>query len=136
MMYADYSYYTDSFGGSLIPETDWKRTAGIASSWMDSATFGRLTNGIPDEWENEVRNCCCELSEQVYSFVISSLSDDEDDAKLSSEKIGNYSITYRSDAEFFASFLHGSTAGFEDVAKSIISRYLGRTGLLYRGVYE
>ena len=43
MMYADYSYYTDNFGGSLIPETDWNRTAGIASSWMDSATFGRLT---------------------------------------------------------------------------------------------
>lgn len=132
MMYADYAYYTGTFGGTLVPATDWDRAAGFASDWMDAATFGRLTAGVPSEWETQVRRCCCEMAEQVHSHVFAGQS--TDDGKVSSETIGSYSVSYRSSAETISALLHGGTDGLEDVLYSIVRRYLGRTGLLYRGV--
>ncbi|MBQ9695776.1 MAG: hypothetical protein IJV58_05040 [Oscillospiraceae bacterium] len=133
-MYAEYSYYTGSFGGTLVPEDDWDRAAGSASDWMDAATFGRLTAGVPEEWETQVKRCCCEMAEQVYSLVLSSADTDVGSSALASEQIGEYSVSYRSPADRASALLDGSTAGLEDVLRSIVRRYLGRTGLLYRGV--
>lgn len=132
MMYADYSYYKDNFGGTRIPETDWNRAAGFVSDWMDAATFGRLTAGVPSEWETQVRRCCCEMAEQAYTYVFA--GQNTDGGEVSSETVGSYSVSYRSSAETVSALLHGGAGGLEDVLYSIAGRYLGRTGLLYRGV--
>lgn len=136
-MYADYSYYTGDFGGSIVPEESWQRAAGAASDWMDAATFGRLTEGIPEEWERQVRRCCCELAESYYSSAILpqlAAADSSTGQLISAETNSTYSVTYRSASEQAASLLHGSDAGLEDVLHSIAMKHLGRTGLLFRGV--
>ena len=41
MSYANYAYYTGTYGGSAIASADFTRLANIASAWIDRLTFGR-----------------------------------------------------------------------------------------------
>lgn len=136
-MLADYSYYTNDFGGSVVPAESWQHTAEAASDWMCAVTFGRLDADIPVKYERQIKRCCCEIAEQMYLLTQSAHggSDAADGSgALASEKNGEYSAEYRSPAETAAALLHGDTAGLNDVLQSIAGKHLGRTGLLYRGV--
>lgn len=46
MAYADYKFYTESFG-NVVPETDFPRLAERASGFVDTMTFDRLVDGLP-----------------------------------------------------------------------------------------
>lgn len=39
MAYIDYTYYTDTFGGTAIEETEFKRLAEIASDVIDGVAI-------------------------------------------------------------------------------------------------
>ena len=52
-----------------------------------------------------------------------------------SESIGAYSVSYASPTESISALLSGDASGLQDYLKSICMRYLGTTGLLYRGCY-
>ena len=134
-MYADYSYYSGTYGGTIVPEESWNCAAGKASDRIDAAVFGRLASGIPAEFETQIKRCCCELAELYYSNVLLPASENSSGQAISTETNNTYSVTYRSVADTSAAFLHGSSAGLEDLAQSIIMKHLGRTGLLFRGVY-
>lgn len=47
MAYADYKFYTESFG-NVVPETDFPRLAEKASDFVDTMTFDRLVDGLPE----------------------------------------------------------------------------------------
>lgn len=49
MAYADYEFYTTSYFGSVVPETDFPRLAEKASDFIDTMTFNRflLTTSLP-----------------------------------------------------------------------------------------
>ena len=138
MSYADFAYYSEVYGGSLIPQDKFSSLAEKASDRIDAATFGRLENGVPEEYEKNVKRCCCELAENIYNY--SALSDGSSIAgagSVASENIGKYSVTYRSGTEQISTIsaqLHGENSGLEDIYKNIIMRHLGRTGLLFRGI--
>ena len=134
-MYADYSYYAGTYGGTLVPETSWDAAAGKASDRMDAATFGRLVSGIPAESDTQVRRCCCELAELYYGSVMLPVSESSSGQMIGTETNSTYSVTYRSASETASALLYGSGAGFEDMAQNIIAKHLGCTGLLFRGVY-
>ena len=55
MAYADYEFYTTSYFGSAVPETDFPRLAERASDFVDTMTFDRLVDGLP---ENERSQKC------------------------------------------------------------------------------
>ena len=135
MSYADYTYYTGSYGGTLLSENEFDVCAGKASDRIDALTFGRLEDGVPDEYAEKVRRCCCELTESIYSST-SEDSGGNAGSAIASESNSKYSVSYRSPADIASSQLHGSSSGLEDVYFSIIRRHLGRTGLLYRGAEE
>ncbi|MBQ6169787.1 MAG: hypothetical protein IJK30_07520 [Ruminococcus sp.] len=137
MIYASYSYYSGTYGGSLIPEERFSYYSARASEYIDQQTFDRLVKGIPEELTDKVSSCCCELAENLYSFSAASSGSENNGGAVSgiaSEKIGQYSITYRSAAENISAMLNGSGAGLLDLLYSVISKHLGSTGLLYRGV--
>ena len=48
MSYADYAYYTDSYGGKAVSQEDFLRLAAKASAYLDNLTFGRAA-GNADE---------------------------------------------------------------------------------------
>lgn len=134
-MYADYHYYKQEFYGRLIPESDWKQSAEKASDYLDSATFGRLMQGIPVQYQRNIQRCCCELAESIFSYAESALQAETNQNGLkSSETIGAYSVSYRNRSDVIAGLLNGNSAGLEDILHRIVSKHLGRTGLLYRGV--
>jgi len=132
-MYADFTYYKELYYGQQIADADVFRTAAArASEYMDSVTFGRLESGVPEAFAEPVKKCCCALAEAFYlqQQAYTCASTDGTGAKKS-ETQHNYSVTYSTPAETLASLLNGRS--FSAYLYSICMRYLGRTGLLYRG---
>ena len=132
-MYADFTDYKDCYYGRQIADAEVFRTAAArASEYMDSVTFGRLESGVPEAFAEPVKKCCCALAEAFYlqQQAYTCASTDGTGAKKS-ETQHNYSVTYSTPAETLASLLNGKS--FSEYLYSLCLRYLGRTGLLYRG---
>ena len=72
MAYADYEFYTTSYFGSVVPETDFPRLAERASDFVDTMTFDRLVDGLPtnERSQNRVKNAVCSLTELMYQIEL------------------------------------------------------------------
>ena len=137
-MYADFTDYKEIYYGQQIADADVFRTAAArASEYMDSVTFGRLESGVPEAFAEPVKKCCCALAEAFYTYQMYGAGGSgsmTDSSRLKkSETNSKYSVTYGTPSEELAA-LFGSENSFFDYIRSICMRYLGRTGLLYRGV--
>ena len=135
MIYADFPYYQDFYCGTSITDAAAFRTAAArASEYLDSITFGRLQNGIPDAYTEQVKNCCCALSEAWALFLDakSGMLAGSNGSKTA-ETIGKYSVSYKAPADVAAAILDGNTAGLQSYLYRIYEQYLGRTGRLCRG---
>lgn len=98
MIYADYEFYTATYGGNQVQEADWTRTAREASAYIDQLTFGRLT-GHPERVTEEVQMAVCaaaEVAERYHAALTQSA------AGIASESVGGQSVTYRSSTELEA----------------------------------
>lgn len=113
MAYADYTYYSTEFLGNKVPETDFPRAAARASEYLDSITAGIITK--LQEIPEEVKKATCAIAEKEYSK--------EQGQEVVSESVGSYSVTYK-DAQ----------TPYEKELYNIAKRYLGHTGLMYRGI--
>lgn len=136
MVYADFPYYQDFFYGTAVTDAEIFRTAAArASDYLDSVTFGRLENGIPEAFVKQVKDCCCAIAEAfvIYQLYGSGFSGaGNSNQPKTSETQHNYSVSYATPADTLTALL-GSDSSFSDYVKSLAMRYLGRTGLLYRG---
>ena len=115
MIYADYTYYKDSYGGRTVSEEDFPRLAAKASAYIDRLTFGRAAENAADE---RLKKCCCELCDCL------TLTDGSGGMVKQSESVGSWSYTLAS--------------GTEGTSESVMARAVCRTWLpaewLYRGV--
>lgn len=130
-VYADFPYYQDFYCGTVFSDAAIFRTAAArASDYIDNVTFGRLVDGVPKPFAEPVKKCACALAEvfelqrQVY------ISTDGSGAKKSETQY-HYSVTYSTPTETLTALLSGKSVA--DYLYSICLRYLGRTGLMYRG---
>lgn len=116
MIYADYKFYTDSYGGKAVSAEDFPRLAAKASALIDRLTFGRAAEHADDE---RVKMCCCELCEGL------SLTDSNGGMIKQSESVGSWSYTL---------------TGSENASEGAFARAACRAWLpaewLYRGVYK
>lgn len=73
MAYADYEFYTTSYFGSVVPETDFTRLAERASDFVDTMTFDRLVDGLPtnERSQNRIKKAVCSLAELMYQIELS-----------------------------------------------------------------
>lgn len=124
MAYVDYGYYANEYGGKLIPEGDFGFAAEKAADMIKAAIFYR---NVPEIFLGNVRRCCCELAEIMYKNTLDNA--DNGGGAVASEKIGEYSVTYRSNTELLQ-----SERERENICYGIIVRHLAHTGLLFRGV--
>ncbi len=90
-MYADYTYYQQSYRGEMIPAQEWPKMAAQADAFVDAITFGRLHHG----WTvtDSVKMACCAVAEEIFS------QQQEKSAKASaagirSENTDGYSVGY------------------------------------------
>lgn len=72
MAYADYEFYTTSFFGSVVPETDFPRLAERASDFVDTMTFDRLVDGLPtnERSQKRIKKAVCSLAELMYQIEL------------------------------------------------------------------
>lgn len=122
MAYATYDYYVEEFYGSSIPnEDDFLKAIKKAGAYLDSFTFGRISQENTEEYP-VIKDCACDMAETVYNMLGGSGNKRE----KKSESTDGYSVTYVTE----------STDGIstEYVLKnklySIVKMYLMNTGLL------
>lgn len=72
MAYADYEFYTTSYFGSVVPESDFPRLAERASDFVDTMTFDRLVDGLPtnERSQKRIKKAVCSLTELMYQIEL------------------------------------------------------------------
>ena len=126
MAYADFSFYKDIFKGLIITdETIFESVSERASDYINAATFGRINKNILSDIaiSDKIKRCCCALSEATFQFQSYSQG-----KKVQSESNGKYSVSYAVPS------VNESNAGL--LFKRECIKYLGDTGLMYRGVFN
>lgn len=133
-MYVTIDYYLNNFLGNrdpVIPDTEFKYWEKQASRELDHVTFDRLKDN-PNLVSDEVRDCMCELAEYLYQQDQYTRIESEDGTK-------GQLASYSNDGESASYDLSGQKDLYSASAKgpkiyNIISKYLSRTGLMYRGL--
>nr|DAD61020.1 MAG TPA: Head Tail Connector Protein [Caudoviricetes sp.] len=134
MAYADYTYYSGTYMGT-VSEEDFPRLAVRASSYLDYYTRDKAKDNAELD---AVKMCCCALVD-VYKLIETAkeLANKDMTAGLSSdaiqsETVGGYSRTMRSGGEGASSSLQAGLDAKKQLAATAME-YLASTGLLYRG---
>ncbi|MEE1448559.1 hypothetical protein [Faecalitalea cylindroides] len=133
-MYVNYSYYLDTYlvvREPLIEEKDFYYWEKQAERELDHVTFDRVRKD-KSLINESVMDCICELTEYLFkqSEYVQAISSDGIEGNLAS---------YSNDGESASFDLSGKKEMYSESSKSsriygIISKYLSRTGLMYRGL--
>lgn len=72
MAYVDFEFYTITYRGNVVPESDFERVAERASDFLDRITFDRLVDGLPDDEraKKKVQKAACAVSEKIYELEL------------------------------------------------------------------
>lgn len=122
-VYVDYKYYSDVFGGNLIPEVEFIRAATTASLYIDRFTYNRIKSD-PSSVAG-LQDCACDMAESVYKMLYLDAG-----AQKKSESIDGYSVSYvtaQQDGEDIRTTLTRNLY-------AIAALYLSGSGLLFAGV--
>lgn len=135
-MYATYEEYRTVYAGTLFTsEESFLPFAERASDYMDSVTSDRLLEDYQAVYgviQRKVKKCCCALAENLRYYDLRMQPDaGASGGAKQSETQGRYSVTYANPLDSLSE-LSGGT--FEAYQYSTALRYLGGTGLMYRGV--
>lgn len=70
MAYIDYGFYVCTYFGDVVPEFDFLRLAELASDYLDTITFDRLTSGLPENERSKVKvqKAVCAMCEALYQI--------------------------------------------------------------------
>lgn len=128
MAYADWDFYTGTYKGVAIAQTDFPRLVLRASAVIDQVTFGRAVEVVDANEDAEtIELICmatCAVAEEYQVLDKSTGSGGE----IASEKVGSHSVSY----------VQNATAQMSDDAKLARAArlYLGQTGLMYQGIFS
>nr|DAQ38471.1 MAG TPA: Head Tail Connector Protein [Caudoviricetes sp.] len=117
-MYINYEFYKTNWGGK-VPETNFNQLNIKATSIIDFYTFNRVKE--LETINDNIKYAICELIDGLYRL------EGTEGKEVASEKVGTYSVTYAIN----------NKEGIDHVKKKqrdIVAKYLGHTGLMYRGV--
>lgn len=91
MTYADYDFYTISYFGNVVPETDFPRLAERASEFVDTMTFDRLVDGLPanERSQKRIKKAVCSLAEILYQIELAEKNAADAAASGTSTTIGS-----------------------------------------------
>ena len=100
MVYADYTYYTTEYGGTVLTEQEFNTYITAACAVLDEYTFGRIAKDHTLV-DTQVQNAACALTETLQS---SAYAAGNNSALVASENVDGLSVTYRTNAEQHAAF--------------------------------
>ena len=135
MAYADFPYYRDFFKGTLIKDENAFRTlAERSSEFIDTVTFDRLSDEeLLNQYKNKIQKCTCALSELLFKKSSADRMLNAENMPETSETIGAYSVSFANPYDYVKE-ISMSDSDFIKALKNTALRYLGNTGLMYRGV--
>ena len=134
MAYADFGYYQDFFLGKIITDMEQFRTLSErASEYIDMVTFYRInTETLKDKSvANLIKKCTCAVAETYYIYDVTQLNGETVTGAKTSESIGQYSVSWANPLDTLENLTGGN---FPSYLKKICIKYLGCTGLMFRGV--
>src|SRR5690349_13669745 len=122
--YADFTYYSNTFLGTAIAETDFPRLALRASGVLDQLTFGRVapivTAATDTETIDKIKMATCEVAEELQREDSAGGADG-----LQSESQGQYSVSYGSNSS--------RSKTNKTKQNEAANLWLANTGLLFKG---
>lgn len=113
-MYVDYTFYSGTYGGKVSIE-EFTKLEIQASTIVDYYTFNRIK-----EVDTKIKFAVCELIDYLKQL------EDNGGKEISSESVGDHSVSYVTE----------DTTTVSKKQRDIVKRYLGNTGLMYRGRYN
>ena len=113
MIYADYDFYVNNYGGAL-PEESFTKHITKASAYVDYITLGRITPALLNKYKDKISLAACSVVDELHS--------EASGGELASQTVGPWTKTYKGS---------GKTADQKKYDSAEI--YLLPTGLLYRG---
>lgn len=118
-VYADFVYYTETYRGTAIAQSDFERLAQRASERIDRLTFSRAAAVVEANAEANtiglIKMATCAVAEEIQKLEASG-------GAVQAERVGNLSVTYLNQKS--------EAARLADAA----SLYLWPTGLMFRGL--
>jgi hypothetical protein len=127
MAYADFLFYKDIFKGLLITDkTVFESVSERASEYIDMVTFFRIDKVKDISTENLIKKCVCAIADAYYIYEKTQLGNET----KTSESIGQYSVSWVNPVDSLEKLTGGS---FPDYLRKICIKYLGDTGLMFRG---
>lgn len=122
-VYTDYTYYTGTYKGTAIAQSDFDRLAVRASAVIDQVTFNRAAAVVSAATDtttiDKIKLAACAVAEELQDQDQSGVDG------LTSERLGNYAVTYGAN----------SKAALSNEAKQARAAklYLWSTGLMFPG---
>ena len=80
--FADFQYYTDTYGGSRIAADDFSRLSIMATAYINGQTRGRIASSVSDN----IKNAMCAIADMMKS--------QEDGGERQSETNDGISVSY------------------------------------------
>ena len=125
-MIANYEFYRETYYGDQLTAENFPKYASRADAYLDELTMGKYADDCPNPKQIEaVKKAECAIADLCLNLEQAELQSDAA-WKVQGEKVGNHTVTYRNNAEI--------TAETEKQIKKIAVKYLGRYGLLYKGI--
>lgn len=110
MAYTDFDFYINTFFGNTIPEEEFPRFSSCASDWIDTATFDRLQEGLPENerGRTKIQKAVCAAADILYQLDLAEKQSlnaagggtsagstgDGNSGLITSKSAGNESISY------------------------------------------
>ena len=142
-MYATYDFYVGTFLGAVINEADFSRLSSRASDFIDYFTEGKAAKVSEDDTATilALAKACCALAEQMQvdestraiamKAQAAALLSNANEVK--SESVGSWSRSYVTAGEYTSQSEKAYMQAQRLAYASILTVYLAKTGLLYRG---
>lgn len=114
MPYADYTYYTETYKGTM-PEEDFNRLSRRASAYIAARTFGRSDRSdLSADFQGKIKDACCAVSDAMLER--------DSGGELVSQSVGSWSKSFAPSGKTSNQKIYEAAA-----------LYLAATGLMYQG---
>lgn len=140
----DYNFYQNEFKGNTIPSALFDKYIQLVQFDLLNVIGMNLYDVSEDETEiiKSIKLCECSLAEFEYKYGLDKAEESESSneasnmgvGEIKSESAGSTSRTYVTTAEIYAQRNNEIATNPQKFKMNIINRYLGNTGLLYRGL--
>jgi len=123
--FADYTYYLDTYGGTIIPAEAFEKAMRDASREVNRYTLERAEAVLAANSDlsliEKIKFAACAVAEVIYQYGNQIMGRRD----IASESVGDHSVSYLSADQLRANEVHAITETIEG--------YLGLTGLMFLG---